>query len=185
MFLSKEKLKAALTDLHEIVFDDPLLEGAVLLRELSAAQRLMVNEAAAREDGTIDNYLYRAMLLQMMIVDPDSGQPYADGREGIDPRTRKPLFDSDEVIELFEGGREIVMTRLLDAGLQLSRLSPADFRSRDAAANAPESSAGQSAKADEADVRNDAGGESGPADEREAHDGEPSETAGSQSGDVS
>lgn len=185
MFLSKEKLKAALTDLHEIVFDDPLLEGAVLLRELSAAQRLMVNEAAAREDGTIDNYLYRAMLLQMMIVDPDSGQPYADGREGIDPRTRKPLFDSDEVIELFEGGREIVMTKLLDAGLQLSRLSPADFRSRNAAANTPEPSAGQSAKADETDVRNDAGGEGGPADERETHDGEPSETAGSQSGDVS
>jgi hypothetical protein len=185
MFLSKERLKAALTDLHEIVFDDPLLEGAVLLRELSAAQRLMVNEAAVREDGTIDNYLYRAMLLQMMIVDPDSGQPYADGREGIDPRTRKPLFDSDEVIELFEGGREIVMTKLLDAGLQLSRLSPADFRSRNATANTPEPSAGQGAEVDAPNLRDNARSESGPADKRETHDGEPSQDGGGQSGDVS
>lgn len=165
-YLSKDEIKQRLFDFHETTVASVWLGGSVLLRELTAGQRLMVNDAAQNEDGAApNNAFYRAALLQLMLVDPESGQPYADGRVHpetgqplIDPRTRTPLFTSDELMDLMDG-REGAIDELLSHGLRLSRLLPTDFRNGAAPADATEQHTGSSAEAGPAEYREDGPGE--------------------------
>lgn len=189
-FLTKDQLKQRITELHEIVVSSPWLGGDVLLRELTAAQRMSAADAAQSEvEGDApNNYLYRAMLLQMMIADPDSGTPYGDrrthpqtGEPLIDPRTRTPFFTSDEIVELMEG-REGPVEELLQRGLGLSRLLPNDFRDRVATPDAPERDTGPRDGTDEADHREDADGAGESPDERTAHSDEAAGAAGEELG---
>lgn len=183
-FLTKDQLRAALTDFHEDIVSSIYLGGDVLIRELTALQRMAANEAAQNEGGEPNNYTYRAMLLQMMIVDPQTGTPYADGRRHpetneplIDPRTRTTVFTSDEIYDLMEG-REVLVDELLTRGLRLSRLLPSDFRRRGVATDTAEHDAGPSTETDATDTGNDGDAQGVVADQREAHDGDDGADAG-------
>jgi hypothetical protein len=181
-FLPKERVLRALTDFHEEPVYSSYLGGYVLMRELSAAERLILQEAATgtAEDGspTFDTALHRAMLLQLMLVDPTSGRPYADGRQHpttgeplIDPRTRTPLFTSDELSTILEG-REGACADLINHGLRLSRLLPESFRSGDHAANTAEHDAGSGVSTGGAGSARDADGDADAVGVGTAHDGE-------------
>ena len=156
-FADKTTLKRALTHLHEQILDAPfallLFGGAVLIREISARARLAAQEAANAESAdNPDQVLYWAMLIQQSVVDPQSGQPYADGRTGpdgqplIDPRTRTPLFTVDETLEI-ASGREVAVRELINRITDLSALgqsamfsggAPPDGGERDARTGTPQ-----------------------------------------------
>lgn len=178
-YLSKDEIKQRLFDFHETTVASVWLGGAVLLRELTAGQRLMVNDAAQNEDGAApNNAFYRAALLQLMLVDPTSGQPYTDGRVHpetgqplIDPRTRTPYFTSDELAELMDG-REGAIDELLSHGLRLSRLLPTDFRNGTASADAAQHDQGSGAETGATEHREDGAGEDRAADLGAPHDPE-------------
>jgi hypothetical protein len=155
-YASPAAIRAALLDLHERTLDSPAIVayfgGALLVRELTAGQRLRAG-AAARVDNPDepDVGLYNAMLVQMAVVDPASGTPYADGRVGedgeplIDPRTRRPLFAADDLPLLAEA-RDVPLGAILDTVAELGALAPhhlqgghpaPDGGERDAGAGAP------------------------------------------------
>ena len=178
--LSKAEIVRRLTNFHEQEVVSIYLQGTVLLRELTAAQRLQLQEASqgAAEDGTPipDYYTPRAMELQMMIVDPASGVPYADGRidpatgqPRIDPRTRVPLFTPDETADLLNG-REGAVNELIAAGRALSRLHPDDFHSGTASPNAAQRDTGAGVETRPADRGADAAGQDRALDLGAAHD---------------
>lgn len=132
--LSKAALLTHLTDLHERVVTDPLLlgDGGVLIRELTAEQRIHAQQAATEDadpEGRPNEALYRALLVAYCVVDPDSGRPYADGRTNadgtprIDPRTRAPLFSADEVVDLM-AGRTLLVDLLVSEITKLSAVGP-------------------------------------------------------------
>jgi hypothetical protein len=145
---TREELLALLTETHEQVVTSPFFGGRrVLIREITARQRLQANAAAqAATPDNPDNALYRAMLVQMSVVNPQSGTPYADGRPGpdgaplIDPRTRTPLFTIEDVADLADG-RDLALDALVTkiaalAGVgpraMFRRSAPADGAKRDA-----------------------------------------------------
>lgn len=143
-YADKDTLLRALTDLHEQTLDGEeatrLFGGAILIRELTARQREAANNAALAENpDQPDNDLYRAMLMQQSVVDPNTGTPYDppryddDGSLLIDPRTRRPLFSVAEV-QLLADGRDKRVSTLVDLIMALSALGPAAlFRGSDAA----------------------------------------------------
>lgn len=165
-FLSKAALLSALVGIHEKAVTSPLLGGTVLIRELTARQRLIAREAAAREnEEEPDNALYQAMLIQFAVVDPESGEVGPDGT--VDPHTRRPLFTPAEVAALAEGRalavdllvREITaLSALLPVHLQQGDPAPGrgerDQGSRPGAGGAPTAGAA-SAGAGDADGRGD------------------------------
>lgn len=127
-------IRAALLDIHERTLDTPpivaFFGGAILVREITAGQRLRATAAALLDNpDEPDTALLHAMLLQMSIVDPASGQPYADGRTGedgkplIDPRTRRPLFSADDLPLLLEA-RNLPATVILNTIDDLGALKP-------------------------------------------------------------
>src|SRR5262245_22883120 len=131
--MNKTALLSALTTLHEKPLDLPQwgLSG-VLLREFTARERQWAQEAVQAEanGGDIDQVLYRAMLMQRCLTDPDTGRPYADGRTdgstgqaAIDPRTRTPIFTVEEVADLADA-RAILFGVLWDNLLELAALGP-------------------------------------------------------------
>lgn len=121
-YLDKAALLAALTHTHEKTIESTFLGGQVLIRELTARQRLLAQQAAQAENpDEPDDAIYKAMLIQMCVVDPDSGTPGADGR--IDPRTRTPVFTITDVINLSDA-RPLAMQALIDAITELAALGP-------------------------------------------------------------
>lgn len=167
---------AALTSFHELTVNDPLIGAPLLIRELTAHQRLVSQEAAQREDGEQpDNNLYQAMLVQMAVVDPASGTPYTDGRidprtgqSAIDPRTRRALFNPDDLLELMEA-REAPRLLLVTKITALSRLLPAEFSLGDTAADPAQRDAGTGATTSAAGDPGDGTGSSEPADSGAPH----------------
>ncbi len=151
-YASAASIRAALLDIHERELDAPpvvaFFGGAVLVRELTAGQRLRA-AAAARADNPDepDMALFHAMLIQLSVVDPDSGAPYADGRADddgrpqIDPRTRRPLFTADDLPLLVEA-RDLPMTVILNAVDDLGALKPRHMFRRGAAPDGGERDAG-------------------------------------------
>lgn len=164
MSLSRAALLHSLTARHEKVITSLYLGGEVLIREPSAHERLIALEAAQKEDSEqIDNTLYRALLIQMCVVDPATGVPYADGRidpatqqPAIDPRTRAPLLTPDDVAALMDA-RENGVAVLVNEITGMARLLPADFPSSDSAADATERDAGTGVETGDADDSGDAG----------------------------
>lgn len=151
-YADKATLLRALTQLHERTVESPMFGGAVLIRELTARQRQNANDAATAQDPEQpDNPLYRAMLIQQSVVDPESGTPYADGRRGpdgdalIDPRTRAMLFTIDEVLVLADG-RDQPINDLANTISALSRLGPDAMFSGDSAADGGERDPGAGAE---------------------------------------
>jgi hypothetical protein len=181
-------LLRALTQLHEETIDGPftnlLFGGAVLIREIGARQRQDANEAAIAQDADRpDQTLYRAMLIQQSVVDPESGQPYADGRTDgagaplIDPRTRTPLFRLEDVL-LIADGRDVATRELADRIAALSALGPAPLFRGDTTADGSERNAraGDPSLGDA--TAGDAGEGTGDADGGAPLSGEPVEDAG-------
>lgn len=129
--ITRDDLLACLTDVHE-KWIRPMFFGGrdILIREVTARQRLFANQAAFAENpDDADNPLYQAMLIQVSVVDPTTGTPYADGRTDengqplIDPRTRKPLLTLDDV-KLIADGRDLPTQALLKDITALSALTP-------------------------------------------------------------
>lgn len=185
-YLDKAQFRTALTNFHEETVTSVHLGGSILIRELTALQRMMAQDAAqpAEEGGVPDNYLYKAMLLQMAIVDPASGEPYSDGRRHpqtgelvIDPRTRAPLFTAEESFEFMEG-REVLIEGVLQRIVNLSRLLPTDFHRGNPQANGSEQHAGSGVDTAGADAANDGGDEGRAIDLGASHDGDDGESAG-------
>lgn len=156
-FASVASIRAALLDIHERVLDRPQIiaffGGAILVREITAGQRLRA-AAAARADNPDepDMPLYNAMLLTLAIVDPASGTPYADGRvddDGrplIDPRTRRPLFSADDLPLLLEA-RDLPATVILSTLDDLGALKPRHMFRGSSAPDSGERDAGAGAEA--------------------------------------
>lgn len=125
-YTTRQQLLTTLTSTHEKTVDDPVL-GRILIRELTARQRLAANEAATAENAEMpDQALYWAMLLQSAIVDPSTGTPGPDGR--VDPRTRAPLFSVEDVQTLADG-RDLLLQRLVNHVTSLAALGIAELRS--------------------------------------------------------
>lgn len=113
--LTRADLLAALTTLRVETTDEPLLGGTVTYRELSAAARQLANDAAVAAGGAgdPDNALYRAIVVQLGVIDPD---------------THEPLLTGDDVAAL-RNGRERVIDRLALQILKLSEALPGDLKS--------------------------------------------------------
>lgn len=113
--LTRADLLAALTTLRVETTDEPLLGGTVTYRELSAAARQLANDAAVAAGGAgdPDNVLYRAIVVQLGVIDPD---------------THEPLLTGDDVAAL-RNGRERVIDRLALQILKLSEALPGDLKS--------------------------------------------------------
>lgn len=193
-YLDKSAILARLTDFHEETVNSPWLGGDVLIRELTAGERMSAQEACTYTDESgapqFNGTYHRGMLLQMMIVDPNTGEPFADGRRDprtgaiqIDPRTRTPLFTSDEITILIEG-REGPVNALIDRGLRLSRLLPDAFRDRAAPPNGSERNAGSGAEVEPADSIDDAQRPIDATDERTSYDGQTLRDDGDAVGDI-
>jgi len=129
----KDKFKAALLTIHEQPLDYPEwdLTGA-LLREFTARERQYAQEAVSAEAGEADpdQVLFRAMLVQRCLTDPETGRPYADGRTNpstgepsIDPRTRTPIFTIEDIQDLADS-RAIIFNKIWDDLLTLAALGP-------------------------------------------------------------
>lgn len=150
---TRDEILGLLTDLHEDVVTPALFGGrAVLIRELTARQRMEANAAATAADpDTPDNALYQAMLIQMSVVDPRSGTPYADGRRDangealIDPRTRAPLLTVGDV-QAIADGRDLAVTDLVNRIVRLSALGPRAMFRGDLAPDGGERNAGAGAQ---------------------------------------
>jgi hypothetical protein len=145
--MSKAKLLAALTVIHEKPLEYPEwgLTGA-MLREFTARERQYAQEAVQVEAGEADpdQILFRAMLMQRCITDPETGTPYADGRPGIDPRTRTPIFSVADIQQIADG-RAILFNRIWDDLIALAAAAPADLFRGDRADVSPERNTGASA----------------------------------------
>lgn len=139
-FIARDDLMAVLTATHERVITPALFGGkAVLIREITARQRLMANEAALAENPeNPDQALYQAMLIQMSVVDPESGTPG-------DPRTRTPLLSPADVESLAEG-REHAVRELFEAIAALAGLGPRWLFRGHSAADGPQRDAGGGAE---------------------------------------
>lgn len=136
-FLDRATLLACLTDTHErTVTPDLFGKRPILIREITGRQRQMAIQAAQTDDpDNPDDALYRAMLIQMAVVDPDSGTPGPDGR--IDPRTRTPLLTVADV-ESIANGRDLATRALSNDIAALAGLLPAALFRGDPAPDRPQ-----------------------------------------------
>jgi hypothetical protein len=177
-YATPEAIRAALLETHERTLSDPatlaVFGGPVLIRELTAGQRLRAAAAARAENpDEPDMALFDAIRLHLCVVDPASGTPYADGRTDdagrplIDPRTRVPIFSGDDVLALAEG-RSAVAALLLDAIDDLSALRPVHLQGRHAAPDGGERDARGGRARIGGTPGADANGGSGAPDERVA-----------------
>lgn len=168
-YLDKAALLAALTNTHEKTIDSPLLGGRILIREITARQRLHAQSAASAENELEpDNALYKAMLIQMAVVDPNSGVRDMQGR--IDPRTRAPLFTVEELLDI-SNGRVLAIDQLIDEITTLAGLGPAAMFSGGDAPNSSERDAGASIGGVGATAIGDEAQRTGDDDKRSAHSG--------------
>jgi hypothetical protein len=184
MYATKDQLLAALTHTHEKEIVSPFFGGRVLIRELTARQRMLAQQAAQAENpDEPDNALYQAMLIQMCVVDPESGT--ADGAGRIDPRTRAPLFTVEDIRNISDARyaavssliEEITSLAALGPQAMFSSNPPADGSERDAREGAAGS--GDTAGEDESARSGDADGRDALAGDTGAGDGaEPSADAG-------
>ena len=151
--LNKAQLLAALTHTHEREIISPFLGGRVHIRELTARQRMLAQQAAQAENPEEpDNALYQAMLIQMCVVDPETGTADSTGR--IDPRTRAPMFSVEDIQNLSDA-RFAAVSSLIDEITSLGGLGPAAMFSSGDAADGSERDAGASATGDESPAGED------------------------------
>lgn len=115
--LTRAAILAALTTLRTETTEEPLLGGTITYRELSAAARQQANEAAVTAGGAgdPDNALYRAIVVQLGVIDPATGEP---------------LLTGDDV-DALRNGRERLIDRLALQILKLSEALPGDLKSGD------------------------------------------------------
>ncbi len=147
VYITREQILAALTHTHEREIDSPFFGGRVLIRELTARQRQQAQQAAAAENpDEPDNALYQAMLIQMCVVDPNTGVADATGR--IDPRTRTPLFTVDDIQNLTDA-RAASTSLLINEITTLAGLGPAAMFSGGDAADSGERDTGAGVAGDE------------------------------------
>lgn len=165
-YITRDDLLAALTETHEKTIAPALFGGAsILIRELTARQRTQANEAALRENPDVpDNSLYRAMLIQMSVVDPESGS--AD-----DPRTRTPLLTIDDVLNIADGRDEMTNT-LVSEITSLSLLAPRHLFPSNKPADRPQRDAHEGAELSGSGDRKARNQRTGPTDIRAALSGE-------------
>lgn len=140
-YITRADLLAALTETHERTITPALFGGrSVLIRELTARQRTQATEAANRENpDEPDNTLYRAMLIQMSVVDPESG-------DAADPRTRTPLLTIDDILNIADGRHDLII-ELTNAIVDLSQAAPRHLFRRDPAPDGAQRDAGKGAAA--------------------------------------
>jgi hypothetical protein len=117
-YLSRELLLARCTTLAE---DDVALPGGglVRIRELTAAQRTEASRIA-NTSGALDLALWYAVVVQMGVIDPATGQP---------------LLSKEDVAALTQGRFE-VLQHLCEAILRLSEMGPEGLKSGDSADDA-------------------------------------------------
>ncbi len=188
--LDKDEILLRMTSLHERFVSSAYLDGIVLVRELTAVEDDMATEAAlvpAAVEGappTIDTELLNTIHLQMMLVTPGTGEPYADGRRHpltgdvlIDPRTRTPLLSYEEARAAINGRRGDV-SEVLDAGRHLSLILPLDFHSRSATSDGGEFNQRQGTETPEGDAGADVIDQDQPADEPTPHADDDGESEG-------
>lgn len=153
--MNKYALLSALTGLHERAVDYPAwgITG-ILMREFTARERQWAQDAVQAEagGGDVDQTLYKAMLMQRCLTDPETGRAYADGRTDpttgqpvIDPRTRTPVFTVDEVNDLVDA-RAVLFNLLWDNLLELAALGPQAMFSGGSADERAERDAGAGAE---------------------------------------
>jgi hypothetical protein len=175
-FLSKSALFASLVGINEKVVESDLLGGAVLIRELTARQRLIAREAATKDtEDEPDNALYYAMLIQFCVVDPETGVAGPDGT--VDPHTRAPLFTPQELAVLAEG-RASAVQLLVEQITSLSAMSPVSLRQGDQASERGERGPRQGHRAGGAAAGGAADQGTGDDDERAARPAEIGEGVG-------
>jgi hypothetical protein len=97
-YATPEAIRAALLETHERTLSDPatlaVFGGPVLIRELTAGQRLRAAAAARAENpDEPDMALFDAIRLHLCVVDPASGTPYADGRTDASLLSGKALTE--------------------------------------------------------------------------------------------
>lgn len=115
--LTREAFLKAATSLHEDQADSGALGlGLVWIRELTARQRLDIQEAAQERnaEGEVmgaDEGLYRALIIQASLIDGPGGDP---------------VLTMDDVPRLAEKGRDCLRL-LATAALNLSWLTEADL----------------------------------------------------------
>jgi hypothetical protein len=137
--LSKVAILAAITR-RERVIPAPVFEGALLARELSRPDYEACRAFAATEDvdsatgmAYLDLWRWHAAIIAHGLVDPESGEAFADGRRDpetgqvpIDPATRSTLFTPDEVVTWpNRGALENGMAELAQAILDLNEVGEA------------------------------------------------------------
>lgn len=191
-YLTRDELLGALTGVHEKTIRPRLFGGRpILIREITARQRLTAQQAASAENpDTPDNALYRAMLIQMAVVDPASGAPYADGRldpltgsPAIDPRTRSPLLTLADV-EAIADGRDLLIDELVTEIASLAALGPSALKRGHPRADRPQRDAGAGAETGRDAARADEDEGTGDAGERGALAPLPAGEPGDEPGDV-
>jgi hypothetical protein len=139
-YATADALRAALLGLHEqtLAADEltapggltigELFGGALLIRELTARQRLACEAAAVQDNpDEPDNALFRALVIQFGVVDPTTGTADAWGR--VDPRTRVPLLSPEDAAELVEA-RAVPLQFIAGRILALSGMRAADHQRR-------------------------------------------------------
>lgn len=143
-FLTRDDLLACLTNTHEKILTPELFGNRpILIREITARQRFLAQQAAQTDDPDApDEALYRAMMIQMAVVDPDSGTPGPDGR--IDPRTRTPLLTIADV-ESLANGRDVASREVFSEIAALAGLLPAALFRRHPVTDGPQRGAGEGA----------------------------------------
>jgi len=154
----RTKLLDAFQGVHERMIDYPQwgITG-VMLREFTARERQAANEAVTLDNpADPDQILFRAMLIQRCLTDPDTGRPYADGRidlstgeAAIDPRTRVSVFTVGDVKELADG-RAALFNALWDDLLEVASMTGAALFSRGGTANGTERDPGTGDEAPQA-----------------------------------
>jgi hypothetical protein len=145
-YLSKAAVLHALTSTHEQTVTSAMIGGSVLVRELTARQRQLANDAATAENPDApDQVLFRAMLLHFSLVDPTTGTPGPDGT--IDPRTRTPLLSIADALDVVDG-RQAAVDELIVAITSLAALGPRAFKSAAPPSDALQRDAGAGTDAD-------------------------------------
>lgn len=110
MPLSRADILASL-ERRELLYDWPLMGGAVLIRELlrvefAAAEAFALTGDINPATGAklMDLWRWHAAVVAAGLMDPGSGRPFdperrdpASGAILVDPATRTPMFTADEV----------------------------------------------------------------------------------------
>jgi hypothetical protein len=173
----RTQLLDAIEGVHERPINYPQFGvSGIILREFTARERQAANEAVTLDNAdNPDQILFRAMLLQRCITDPETGEEYKDGRRdpttgkpAIDPRTRRPIFTVTDIQSIADG-RAALFNTLWDDLLEVASMTGAALFSRDHAADGSERGTGEGDQGAGSAVDEDAGKGTGNADERAAH----------------